>query len=391
MHDHFLCLEYGCLCSFHKCQSSQYKQIQAKQFATNLVNCQNTSSLTVQTTQTKQQVLNSTFLEDRKSDHIDLAFQSQVDKTSVDARFYYEPMLSKHKNTLPDFFFAGKKLGAPIWVSSMTGGTQKAHAINHNLAKACAEFGLGMGLGSCRPLLESNERFEDFNLRPIIGDNLPFYANLGIAQIEHLLTNGKQQQIVDLVSRLQANGLIVHVNPMQEWLQPEGDRFSRPPVDTIYELLDKTQLPLIVKEVGQGFGPQSMVALLKMPLVALDFAALGGTNFALLELLRNTPKARHSFEELANIGHSAHEMVEMLNTILATEKDIVCKEVIISGGIKNFLDGYYYINKLHTNAVYGQASALLKHAQESYDSLVEYLISQTEGLKLAYSYLHIKQ
>ena len=330
-------------------------------------------------------------LEDRKSDHIDLAFKSQVDKSNIDNRFYYEPMLSKHLETLPDVHFGGKKMGAPIWVSSMTGGTEKAFTINHNLAKACAEFGMGMGLGSCRPLLESNDRFDDFNLRPIIGDSLPFYANLGIAQIEHLLTEGKQQAIIDLVNRLQADGLIVHVNPMQEWLQPEGDRFHKSPLETVVELLDKTALKLIVKEVGQGFGPESMKALLKLPLEAVDFASHGGTNFALLELLRNTADAQTNYEQLAYVGHDANSMVESLNAIVEQEFEVNCKQVIVSGGIQNFLDGYYLINKSKLSAVYGQASVMLRHAQADYDTLVEFLTSQVEGLKIAYSYLRIKQ
>ncbi len=327
---------------------------------------------------------------DRKSDHIELAFKSQTDKSTIDSRFYYEPMLSGHLNSLPDFSFDGKKLGAPIWVSSMTGGTQKAHKINHNLAKACAEFGMGMGLGSCRPLLESNDRFADFNLRPIIGDKLPFYANLGIAQIEHLLTEGKQQDIIDLVNRLQVDGLIVHVNPMQEWLQPEGDRFYKSPIELIEDLLEKTDTKLIVKEVGQGFGPESLKALLKMPLVAVDFAAHGGTNFALLEMLRASENSIENYFNLAQIGHDANEMVEMSNSIINEEFEVNTNQLIISGGVKNFLDGYYLINKSKLSAVYGQASVLLKHAQEHYDKLVEFLISQTEGLKMAYSYLRIK-
>lgn len=329
-------------------------------------------------------------LEDRKSDHIDLAFKSQVDKAAIDSRFFYEPMLSKHQMELPDFHFAGKKLGAPIWVSSMTGGTEKAFAINQNLAKACAEFGMGMGLGSCRPLLESQDRFKDFNLRPIIGENLPFYANLGVAQIEHLLTDGKQQAIIDLVNRLETDGLIVHVNPMQEWLQPEGDRFTQSPLDTIKQLLDKTDLKLIVKEVGQGFGPESMKELLKLPLTAIDFAAHGGTNFAQLEMLRSSEASQETYRELANMGHDATEMVHYLNQGIKELDEVLTQEIIVSGGIRSFLDGYYNIEKVEMNAVYGQASALLKRAQHGYDTLAEYLTSQMEGLKLAYSYLRLK-
>ena len=97
----------------------------------------------------------------RKSDHIDLAFASQIE--TLDTRFYYEPMLTGHpKGDLEPVDFAGKTMKVPMWVSSMTGGTGKARMINHNLGRLCGELGLGMGLGSCRILLEEMDTyFED--------------------------------------------------------------------------------------------------------------------------------------------------------------------------------------------------------------------------------------
>ena len=96
--------------------------------------------------------------------------------------------------------FVGYALEAPLWVSSMTGGTGKARHINRNLAAMCQEFGLGMGLGSCRSLLYDDRFFEDFNVRPLMVDR-PLYANLGIAQIEALLKEGEEQRMVDLVGK----------------------------------------------------------------------------------------------------------------------------------------------------------------------------------------------
>ena len=91
----------------------------------------------------------------RKKDHIDLAFKSQVESGALDRRFNYEPALAAHPEpgSIPPLRFLGKTLHTPIWVSSMTGGTGHARTINRNLARACAEFGMGMGLGSCRQLL----------------------------------------------------------------------------------------------------------------------------------------------------------------------------------------------------------------------------------------------
>lgn len=331
---------------------------------------------------------------DRKKDHIELAFKSQVNSQQLDSRFYYEPILSTHPKpeSKKPFVFLGKTVQVPLWISSMTGGTALARTINSNLARAAKEFGFGMGLGSCRGLLTDNSYFQDFNIRPIIGEELPLYANLGIAQIERLLDNKQLFLISDLLDRLQADGLIIHVNPMQEWLQPEGDYFKYPPLETIERLMD--QLPkhkYIVKEVGQGMGYESLKALFQLPLQAVDFAANGGTNFAKLELLRSTQVKQQTYETLANVGHSALDMTLMTNQIVEElGSKLLCKTVIISGGIKSFLDGYYLINKINLKAVYGQASSFLKYARGTYRELYEYVKSQIEGLDLAHAFLKIR-
>ena len=176
--------------------------------------------------------------EDRKNDHIDLALSAQMTSLIADNRFTYEPLLgSSASGTIEPFSFLGKTLRTPIWVSSMTGGAARARTINLNLANACNEFGMGMGLGSCRILMEDEKYFSDFDVRDIIGDDLPLYANIGIAQLEEMLLNKSQDRISGLVSQLRADGVIIHVNPIQEWLQNEGDLLTRPPVETIEEFL----------------------------------------------------------------------------------------------------------------------------------------------------------
>ena len=328
----------------------------------------------------------------RKRDHIELAFRSQVGSDSLDPRFYYEPLLAAHPNkSTHKHVFLGKELHNPIWVSSMTGGTELARTINHNLARACKDFGMGMGLGSCRGLLNSDEYLKDFDIRPIMGNDLPLYANLGIAQLEQLLLNNEETKVFRLMDKLRADGLIIHVNPLQEWLQPEGDRFTQPPLQTIEKYLSIADRPVIVKEVGQGMGYASMKALFQLPLAAVDFAASGGTNFAMLELLRSNPEKKNIFEMLAKVGHSAEEMVRMVNKIKEElGEKMICKEVIISGGIKNFLDGYYLINKLNLSCVYGQASGFLKYARGDYQDLHNYVQSQVDGLALAKAFLKVK-
>lgn len=329
----------------------------------------------------------------RKKDHIELAFQSQIKESFLDNRFYYEPILAAHpqKGSLSKSVFLGKTLSAPIWVSSMTGGTELAYTINQNLARACNEFGMGMGLGSCRSLLYSNDRIKDFDVRSLMGDNLPLYANLGIAQVEQLLKADELWRIDELMDKLQADGLIIHVNPLQEWLQPEGDLIEQSPIETIQQFLDARDTKVIVKEVGQGMGYNSLKALFQLPIEAVDFAASGGTNFAKLELLRSDEGQQTIYEQLAHIGHSATQMVAMTNEIKnELGQEMKCQQVIISGGVRNFLDGYYLMEKLEMNAIYGQASGFLKHARGTYEELQKYVYTQINGLELASAFLTVK-
>ncbi len=329
----------------------------------------------------------------RKQDHIELAFQSQVDRMALDPRFFYEPLLSAHPapGSLPSAMLVGKTLRTPVWVSSMTGGTALARTINLRLAQVCAAFGMGMGLGSCRQLLYSDEYLADFDVRDILGEDLPLMANLGVAQVETLLERDEVEVLTHLVKRLRADGLFVHVNPMQEAMQPEGDRFKRPPIETIAELLDKVSFPIAVKEVGQGMGPASLNALLQLPLALIELGAAGGTNFARLELLRGSADRREVFEALALIGHTAEEMLRFIREAQATGKAIRTQGLILSGGVRHFLDGYYLLRRAPLPAAYGQASAFLKYARQDYEALHRYVETQVRGLELAYAYLHVRE
>lgn len=326
--------------------------------------------------------------QDRKSDHIQLALGSQGNLQNHDRRFIYEPLLSAHPGEEDSPFpFLGKTMQFPLWISSMTGGTAAARKINKNLARACREFGLGMGLGSCRKILFSNDDFADFDWRGTVGDDRPFFANLGIAQVEQLIEKQQHKAIDDLLGRLRADGLIVHVNPLQEWFQPEGDRIQKAPLETIEKLLETAGYPVIVKEVGQGMGPESLRRLLKLPLAAVELAAFGGTNFSKLELARTHEK--QVFEPFVHVGQTAFQMISDINARVVAEKELKCSQVIVSGGIKNALDGYFYTSLSRLPAVFGMASAALRPASESYESLKTFIEQQLEQYRLAKAFLKI--
>lgn len=337
--------------------------------------------------------------ETRKRDHIELAQNAQTPRALVDQRFNYEPLLSGHPGENSDISinFLGKKLDAPMWISSMTGGVGEARHINQNLARLCREFNLGMGLGSCRSLLESNQYFEDFNLRPIIGPDLPLYANLGIAQLEVILRENKTHKISELCKKLQVDGLFIHINPMQEWFQVEGDHFQHSPIETLTLFMSqfqKNEIKIIVKEVGQGMGPLSLKSLFELPIDAFELAGFGGTNFSKLEVLRSKALSQDNCVDtrsaLFNVGHTPLEMIDFINALGEKNPRIKNLPLIISGGIENFLDGHYLRSRSNNPSVYGHANKFLSFA-EDYELLKKFTDEQVSGLKMAKSFLTLKE
>lgn len=323
-------------------------------------------------------------LADRKGDHIELAQKARTSSTSVDPRFNYEPLFFSHPKSSDKWptKFLGFDFDYPVWVSSMTGGTDHAKVINENLARLCGEFKLGMGLGSCRSLLTDRSRLSEFAVKKFMGTQ-PLYANIGVAQIEELIEEGRVELLNEMVKIVEADGLIIHINPLQEWFQPEGDRFKVSPLETIQRYLEKSQAPVIVKEVGQGMGPRSLRALLELPIKGIELGAFGGTNFTLLEKMRGTSNGAR--EDFINVGHTATEMIEFLNALPPRDK-----EIIISGGVRTMLDGYELKSKLKTNSLIGMASAFLAPALDDYETLRSFFLCQREALLTAKTLLERK-
>jgi isopentenyl-diphosphate delta-isomerase len=321
----------------------------------------------------------------RKGDHIELSQKARTGSSDLDSRFNYEPLFFSHpkKDDIWKTKFLGFDFDYPVWVSSMTGGTDHARVINENLARLCGEFKLGMGLGSCRSLLTERSRLSEFAVKKFMGSQ-PLYANIGIAQVEELVANESESMLHEMVKMVEADGLIIHINPLQEWFQPEGDRFKVSPLETLKRFLDKVSYPVIVKEVGQGMGPRSLRALLELPIAGIELAAFGGTNFTLLENMRGVTDVTR--EDFINVGHSAREMVSILNALPTRNK-----EIIISGGIKTMLDGYELKTTLKANSVIGMASAFLAPALNDYETLRTYFLGQREALLTAKSLLELKE
>lgn len=175
--------------------------------------------------------------------------------------------------------FLGKSLGAPLLISSMTGGTQQAKTINYRLAEIAQVYQLAMGVGSQRVAIEKPEVADTFSVRSLAPDILLF-ANLGAVQLNY--TYGLEQclQVVDL---LEADALILHINPLQECIQPKGDTNFKGLLDKIAILCKKIPVPVIAKEVGNGISVEMAQKLIEAGVSAIDVAGAGGTSWAKVE------------------------------------------------------------------------------------------------------------
>ncbi|MDH4466862.1 MAG: hypothetical protein QE271_02285 [Bacteriovoracaceae bacterium] len=340
-------------------------------------------------------------INNRKDDHIGLAKMSQLatsHQTKSIISTTYEPMLTGHPRRQDHLFTQMGKwnFSIPLWVSSMTGGAKQARIINERLARAAEEFQLGMGLGSCRPVLEFLDRktvrasmAKDFLLRKLVGDR-PLFANLGIAQVEELVEKKQISKILTMLKFLEVDGLCLHINPLQEWLQPEGDKIKASPLEITQRLLDsfKNETPLIVKEVGQGMGPKSLAALGELPLFAVEFAALGGTNFAKLEFSRSALKEDSPMLEMTKWGHGAEEMCGWAKELLVQKKFL--PNIIISGGIREFTPYFSWVKKfqsLSCSSLVGVGFPLMEKAVQGEKYLHLYLEELQSLYRMHHQYM----
>jgi isopentenyl-diphosphate delta-isomerase len=173
----------------------------------------------------------------------------------------------------------GWQLGAPVFISCMTGGVPEAERINATLAQVAQAFGLALGLGSGRVLLERPEVLSSFAVRRYAPD-VPIFANLGAVQLNRGVGTAACRRLVDLID---ANALVLHLNALQESLQPEGDTCFSGLLGKIETLCRSLDVPVIVKEVGWGISADLVLALLDCGVAAVDVAGAGGTSWSEVE------------------------------------------------------------------------------------------------------------
>ena len=312
--------------------------------------------------------------ERRKADHIRINLDENVAFPRISSgleryRFTHQalPELSLADIDCATELF-GKRLAAPILISSMTGGTDIAARINRNLAHAAQKHRIAMGLGSQRAAIEDDSLAPSYKIRDIAPDILLF-ANVGAVQLNYGYGIRQCRKAVDMVG---ADALILHFNVLQEAVQAEGDiDFSGllAKVETVCKWLD---VPVIAKEVGWGFSRRNVKDLLNAGVGAIDVAGAGGTSWSEVEFHRS-PTASH-----ARVARSFADWgIPTVDALLYAREAAPQLPIIASGGLRDGIDIAKCIALGATLG--GLANPFLRAADESaeaVDTLIQELQAQ---------------
>ena len=304
-------------------------------------------------------------IDQRKADHIKINLEQDVRSALSSGlekyRFVHEALpeldLDRIDTTLSLF---GKKINSPILISSMTGGTEAAKTINMRLAEAAQECGIAMGVGSQRAAIEHPEQAETFQVRKTAPDILLF-ANLGAVQLNYGYGIDQCRRAVDMI---QADALILHLNPLQEAVQDAGDVNFSGLAKKIKEVCKKLEVPVIAKEVGWGISERTAKLLADCGVSAIDVAGAGGTSWSQVEMHRAPDEFTR---QLA--GTFVGWGIPTAESILNVKRAIPEMTIFASGGLKDGLD---IAKSIALGATLGgMAGQFLKAAAISNENVVE--------------------
>lgn len=266
---------------------------------------------------------------DRKAEHIRLALDErmQLGANFFDGyRFDHEALPEIDMAEVdPGVDFLGRRLAAPLLVSSMTGGTEAAGAINRHLAAGAERTGIAVAVGSQRKALEDPAKADTFRVRDH-APSVPLLANLGAVQLNYGMGVRECRQVVEMI---QADALILHLNPLQEAIQPEGQCNFSGLLPKIGEVVRGVGVPVVVKEIGCGLSGQTAQALADQGVRILDTAGVGGTSWARIEAQRAGDV--EIGELFAGWGIPTPQSIQEARKVPGVT-------VIASGGIRNGID-----------------------------------------------------
>ncbi len=316
----------------------------------------------------------------RKKEGIDIPLHKDVQAKSTST--YLEDVKFVH-NALPELNyddidtsvkFLGHKFSAPIIIDSMTGGTPEATEINSRLGILAERYGLGMGLGSQRAGLQSPDLAETYSVARKNAPNAFLIANIGGAQLAKGLTVDDTRKILKMIG---ANALVIHLNPLQELIQPEGEPKYRGVLQKISELVKSLDVPVMVKEVGSGISREVAIKLEQVGVSAINVAGTGGTSWAGVEKLRaETLKDKLKIR----LGEMFWDWgIPTAASLIEVKKAVSNMPLIASGGLRNGLEVAKCI-ALGADMC-GMAYPFLRKAAESEENLFEFANMITAELK----------
>jgi isopentenyl-diphosphate delta-isomerase len=309
--------------------------------------------------------MNKSSTSNRKSDHIRINLDEDVSSgltTGLEKfRFVHNalPEINLNQVNMSQTLF-NKVLKAPIMISSMTGGTPEAEKINRILATAAQESGIAMGLGSQRSAIDHPEHSKSFQVRSEAPDTLLF-ANLGAIQLNYGYGIPECQKAVDMI---EADALILHLNPLQEAVQPEGDTNFAGLLQKIEDVCKHISVPVIAKEVGWGISKETARQLADVGVSVIDVAGAGGTSWSQVEMHR----AQNSMQKqlAASFIEWGIPTADAIINVKQTAPEIV---LFASGGIRN---GVEIAKCIALGATLGGiASPFLKAANHSVEKVIQ--------------------
>lgn len=314
----------------------------------------------------------------RKGEHLEIALNEAVESRQVTTgleryRFIHQalPELDMQAIDLSCSLF-GKRLSAPIIISSMVGGIEPAKQINLNLAQAAQALGLAMGVGSQRAAIDDPDTAATFAVRNVAPDILLF-ANMGAVQLNNGYALDQCRRMVEMI---RADALILHLNPLQEALQQGGNTNFSGLLSRIEKVCRSLVVPVVVKEVGWGISEAVARKLAAAGVAAIDVAGAGGTTWSEVERYRaRTKKANDLAAAFSSWGTPTADSIAM------ARRGAPGLPVIASGGLRTGVDVAKAI-ALGADLA-GMAAPLLKAATTSTDAVTDVLAEVTEALRIA--------
>jgi isopentenyl-diphosphate delta-isomerase len=280
-------------------------------------------------------------IKNRKDEHILLVSTENVE---THVRTWFEHVKFVHK-TLPELNlddidlsckFLGKSISAPLIIGAMTGGTELTKKINVSLAKAAQKYQIPMMVGSQRVILKHPETKGTFSAVREAAPAVPIVGNIGIAQ---LATSTNLDYVEELITNINADALAIHLNVIQEVIQPEGDNIFTGAIEKIGELKEKYNIPIVVKETGCGISREVAQQLVEIGVDIIDVSGVGGTSWVAVEYFRAKKQGFKSKMDLGKLfwdwGIPTAASIIEVSSILNDSSNV---KIIGSGGIRDGID-----------------------------------------------------